>query len=99
MSDVSGVRQEIEGLVKAANADGTQEIAVPIGTLEGWVPRLRREPPVHRPRPGSQRMSHELAREIRSLDREGLNHQQISARLNINSGRVSEVLTGARWDE
>jgi hypothetical protein len=99
MSDVAGVRQEIEGLVRTANVEGVQEIAVPVATLEAWVPRLRREPPVHRPRPGSQRMSHELARKIRNLDREGLNHQQISARLNINSGRVSEVLTGARWDE
>jgi hypothetical protein len=44
-------------------------------------------------------MSQELARKIRTLNRDGLNHQQISARLNINSGRVSEVLTGARWDE
>lgn len=99
MSDVSGVRQEIEGLVRTANAQGAQEIPVPVAMLKAWVPRLRRERPVHRPRPGSQRMSHELARKIRTLNREGLNHQQISARLNINSGRVSEVLTGARWDE
>ena len=99
MSDVSRVRQEIEGFVRTANAQGAPEVAVPVTVLEAWVPRLRREPPVHRPRPGSRRMSHELAREIRSLHQQGLNHQQISAKLNINSGRVSEVLTGARWDE
>jgi hypothetical protein len=46
MSDVSGVRQEIEGLVKIANAEGAQEIAIPVATLDDWVPRLRREPPV-----------------------------------------------------
>lgn len=99
MSDVIGVRDEIEDLVRNAAAQGAQEVSVPIAILETWVPRLRRDPPVRRPRSGSRPMNHALAREIRRLDGEGLNHQQISARLDVNSGRVSEVLTGKKWDE
>ena len=43
----------------------------------------------------SSRITPELAQEIRRLKREqGLYNHQIAALLNINQGRVSEVLTG-----
>jgi hypothetical protein len=96
MSDVSGVRGEIEKLVRTGSEQGVREISIPLHTLEAWVPRLRREAPPHRPRPASRRMTAELAQKIRELHRGGLNHQQISAQLNVNSGRVSEVLTGKK---
>lgn len=99
MSDVSGVRSEIEELVRAAAVRGAQDVSIPLQTLEEWVPRLRREPPHHKPRPASRPMTPELAQEIRELHQRGLNHQQISAHVNVNSGRVSEVLTGRRWSD
>jgi predicted XRE-type DNA-binding protein len=46
------------------------------------------------------RMSQAMADEIRKLKRErGLFNHQIAAVLNINQGRVSEVLTGKRFPE
>lgn len=45
-------------------------------------------------------MTQRVADEIRRLKREeGLYNHQIAARLNINQGRVSEVLTGKRFPE
>jgi transcriptional regulator with XRE-family HTH domain len=45
-------------------------------------------------------MSQNLADEIRRLKREkGLYNHQIAALLNINQGRVSEVLSGKRFPE
>lgn len=45
-------------------------------------------------------MSQAIADEIRRLKRdEGLYNHQIAARLNINQGRVSEVLTGKSFPE
>jgi hypothetical protein len=51
------------------------------------------------PKPAT-RMTQALADEIRRLKRsEGLYNHEIAARLNINQGRVSEVLTGKRFPE
>jgi predicted XRE-type DNA-binding protein len=48
----------------------------------------------------SQRLTPEIADQIRRLKRvEGLYNHQIAALLNINQGRVSEVLTGKRHPE
>lgn len=45
-------------------------------------------------------MSQAVADEIRRLKRdEGLFTHEIAAKLNINQGRVSEVLTGKRFPE
>lgn len=45
-------------------------------------------------------MTTELAEEIRRLKRvENLYDHQIAAKLGINQGRVSEVLTGKRFSE
>lgn len=45
-------------------------------------------------------MNQALADEIRRLKRdENLFNHEIAARLNINQGRVSEVLTGKRFPE
>jgi transcriptional regulator with XRE-family HTH domain len=45
-------------------------------------------------------MSQKVADEIRRLKREeGLYNHEIAARLNINQGRVSEVLSGKRFPE
>ena len=46
------------------------------------------------------RMTQAVADEIRRLKRdEGLYNHEIAARLNVNQGRVSEVLTGKRFPE
>jgi|GWRWMinimDraft_5_1066013.scaffolds.fasta_scaffold88853_1 transcriptional regulator with XRE-family HTH domain len=51
------------------------------------------------PRPATP-MTQSVADEIRRLKRaEGLYNHEIAARLNINQGRVSEVLTGKRFPE
>ncbi|MGP1283150.1 MAG: hypothetical protein ACTS1X_09255 [Parasphingopyxis sp.] len=45
-------------------------------------------------------MTQAVADEIRRLkNEENLYNHQIAARLNINQGRVSEVLTGKRFPE
>ncbi len=51
------------------------------------------------PRPATP-MTQSVADEIRRLKREErLYNHEIAARLNINQGRVSEVLTGKRFPE
>ena len=48
----------------------------------------------------STRMTQALADEIRRLKKdEGLFNHQIAALLNLNQGRISEVLTGKRFPE
>jgi hypothetical protein len=44
-------------------------------------------------------MSQKVADEIRRLKRQGWFNHEIAAALNINQGRVSEVLTGKRFPE
>jgi transcriptional regulator with XRE-family HTH domain len=45
-------------------------------------------------------MTQELADEIRRIKREeGLFNHEIAARLGVNQGRISEVLTGKRFPE
>jgi transcriptional regulator with XRE-family HTH domain len=52
------------------------------------------------PARAATRMTQTIADEIRRLKREeGLYNHEIAARLNINQGRVSEVLTGKRFPE
>lgn len=51
------------------------------------------------PRPSTP-MSQAIADQIRRLKREeGLYNHEIAARLNINQGRVSEVLSGKSYPE
>jgi len=51
------------------------------------------------PKPSTP-MSQSIADEIRRLKREeGLYNHEIAARLSLNQGRVSEVLTGKRFPE
>lgn len=51
------------------------------------------------PKPSTP-MTQAVANEIRRLKREeGLFNHEIAARLEINQGRVSEVLTGKRFPE
>jgi DNA-binding NarL/FixJ family response regulator len=89
-SDVAGVRNEIKALI------GQGQATVPDTTLQNWVSRLHRAPPISK-RYSSPSMTPEIAEEIRKLHRQGMSHSQIAAELDINHGRVSEVLTGKKW--
>jgi DNA-binding NarL/FixJ family response regulator len=89
-SDVAGVRNEIEALI------GQGQATVPDATLQNWVSRLHRDPPISN-RHSSPSMTAEIAEEIRTLHGRGMNHSQIAAELGINHGRVSEVLTRKKW--
>jgi hypothetical protein len=91
-SDVARVRHEIEALI------GQGQATVSDQTLIDWARRLHRDLPISN-RHSSRPMTAEIAREIRKLQAQGLSHSQISAELRINSGRVSEVLTGQKWSE
>lgn len=91
-SDVPGVRSEIESLI------GSGQVTLSDGKLEDWASRLRRDPPISN-RSSSRPMDMSIAHEIRRLYREGLSHSKIAAQLGINHGRVSEVLTGAKWQD
>ena len=44
-------------------------------------------------------MTQEVADKIRKFKAQGLYNHQIAAELNINQGRVSEVVTGKRFPE
>jgi DNA-binding NarL/FixJ family response regulator len=91
-SDVVGVRDEIEALI------GQGQATIPDQTLLDWVSRLRRQTPTTR-RQSSTPMNQELAQQIRNLHADGLSHSQIATRLNINHGRVSEVMLGQKFAE
>lgn len=50
-------------------------------------------------RKASPPITPEMAAEIKRLKATGLFHHQIAALLEINQGRVSEVMTGKRFPE
>lgn len=91
-SDVPGVRSEIESLI------GSGQVTISDDKLEGWASRLRRDPPISN-RSASRPMDMDVAREIRRLHGEDRSNSEIAAQLNVNHGRVSEVMTGAKWQE
>lgn len=49
------------------------------------------------PRKRSPRLSKAMADRIRSLRRLGMMQHDIAAKIGVNQGRVSEVLTGKRF--
>lgn len=91
-SDVRGVRREIEALI------GEGEVNLSAERLQDWAIRLKRDAPVSK-RKSSPPMTRNLAEKIRLLDSQGMSQSQIAAKLSINSGRVSEVLTGRKWSK
>lgn len=69
------------------------------GLLMEALPLMMRQSPVKRADNKSQRLTLAVAVAIwrRFRKNPGASHQEIATALNVNPGRVSEVLTGARF--
>ena len=73
-------------------------LTVIVMDLEEIEKMLNRKKPVRKAAPRSKRMTPEFAAQIRKFAQRNskASLQEIATRFNVNSGRVSEALNGAR---